>query len=99
MRRLVSIIPGLLLGACFPTMQTPTLSWDFMAWVAPSYAHGVFTWIASGGPAGDDPCITCSQQPGQLPLTLSAGVQSHSPGLPSVEIGTLRFLAFFARHR
>jgi hypothetical protein len=45
--------------------------------------------MASGGPAGDDPFITRFQQKGQLLLVLSAGAQSHRPGLPAIEAGVL----------
>jgi hypothetical protein len=51
--------------------------------------YGSVKWIASGGPAGDDPFITRYQQKGQLLLVLSGGAESRRPGLPALELGVL----------
>ena len=48
------------------------------------------TWIASGGPAGDDPVITRFQEKHQSLLAASVGATWEGRGRPSLEIGVLR---------
>lgn len=58
---------------------------DFGSWMP----YGAVKWVASGGPAGDDPFITRYQEKSQLLLVFSVGAESRRPGRPALEAGVL----------
>jgi hypothetical protein len=73
------------LGPAFVSSVSLLYGRDLRSWMP----YGSVKWIASGGPAGDDPFITRYQQKGQLLLVLSGGAESRRPGLPALEVGVL----------
>jgi hypothetical protein len=73
------------LGPTFVSSASLLYGRDLQSWLP----YGAVKWIASGGPAGDDPFITRYQQKGQLLLVLSGGAQWRRPGLPAIEAGVL----------
>jgi hypothetical protein len=73
------------LGPLFVSSVSLLYGRDLRSWMP----YGGVKWMASAGPAGDDPFITRYQQKGQLLLVLSVGAEWRKPGLPSVEIGVL----------
>jgi hypothetical protein len=73
------------LGPLFVSSVSLLYGRDLRSWMP----YGGVKWMASAGPAGDDPFITRYQQKGQLLLVLSVGAEWRKPGLPSVEMGVL----------
>lgn len=58
---------------------------DFRSWSP----YGGVKWMASGGPAGDDPLVTRYQQKGQVLFIVSAGAEWRTAPLPAIEVGLL----------
>jgi hypothetical protein len=73
------------LGPMFVSSLSLLYGRDLGSWMP----YGSIKWVASGGPAGDDPYITRYQQKGQLLLILSGGAEFRVPGLPALEAGVL----------
>jgi hypothetical protein len=73
------------LGPAFVSSVGLIYGRDLHSWMP----YGSVKWMASGGPAGDDPFITRYQQKGQLLLLLSGGALWRRPGMPAVEAGIL----------
>jgi hypothetical protein len=73
------------LGLHFLSSVSVLYGRDLGSWMP----YGSVKWMASGGPAGDDPLITRYQESGQLLLIFSGGARWRGPGLPAIEVGVL----------
>lgn len=73
------------LGAPFVSSIGVLYGRDLGGWMP----YGGLKWMASGGPAGDDPFITRYQVGGQLLMLLTAGAEWRTPEHPTAEGGLL----------